>query len=174
MKKTALIVSALMMASINPVMANCPEHEGNHTAATDHADHKEDSTKQKPNPMVMLMGKTSPMPVFMPIMVKNSEELGLSKEQQDELAKWRTDNMASALALAKEIIDGDKAIKQAALDNKPTQEVEAMIASVLEKRSTMATTMLRCRENSKRILTESQWEQVTKMYREKQQHNHTH
>jgi len=137
--------------------------------------HKEKTEKQKPNPMIMLMSKTSPMPVFMPIMVKKAEQLGLSKEQQGELAKWRTDHMASALKLAKEIIDGDKAIKQAALDDKPVAEIEDMIAIVLAKRSKMANTMLACRENSKRILTESQWNQVVALYGEMQgKHGHGH
>ncbi|PHS25115.1 MAG: hypothetical protein COA83_06470 [Methylophaga sp.] len=137
--------------------------------------HQEKTEKKKANPMIMLMGKTSPMPVFMPILVKKADQLGLSKEQQDELAKWRTEHMAPALKLATEIIDGDKAIKQAALDDKPVAEIEDMIAIVLEKRSKMANTMLTCRENSKRILTESQWDQVVALYGEMQdKHNHGH
>ena len=137
--------------------------------------HAEKEVKAKPNPMIMMMSKTSPMPVFMPIMVKKAEQLGLSKEQQAELTQWRTEHMAPALKLAKEIIDGDKAIKQAALDDKPQQEIEDMIAIVLAKRSKMANKMLLCRENSKRILTDSQWVQVVALYREMQdKHNHGH
>jgi len=152
MKKLLTIASAVVITLLNT------------TAIADN--HSEKTVKQQPN-MMMLMARTSPMPVLMPIMVKNSEKLGLSQQQNDELTKWRTENLAPALTLAKQIIDGDKAIKQAALDNKPKADIEIMIKTVLEKRLELAIKMLLCRENTKRILTEGQWEQVVTLYREK-------
>ncbi len=162
MKKTLLLLSCLLLASANSAMGNCKEHDGEHKDhnKSGHAEHKD-----KPN-LMMLMMKTSPLPVLMPILVKNSEELGLSKEQNEALAKWRTENMAPALTLANEIIEGDKAIKQAALDGKPKEKIEAMVNAVLEKRSEMANKMLVCRDNTKRILSKSQWQKMVKLYRQ--------
>jgi|GEM_PF-5073298 len=158
MKKILSIMFVGMVAFFNPALANCLE--------------KSVQQKGTPNPMELIQ-RVSSMPSLMPIMVKNSKEIGLSQEQMDELSKWRAENIAPALTLAKEIGEGENAIKKAALDNKPKEEIEAMIKSVLDKRSELENKMLLCRENSIRILTESQWEQVVKLYREID-HDHSH
>jgi len=135
--------------------------------------HSSTEVQAKPNFMTLIL-KTTPLPVFMPIIMKNSEQLGLSQRQKEEFAQWRTESMGPAMMLANSIIEGDKAIKEAALSEKGSMEIQEMIKHVLEQRSELANKTLLCRENSRRILSEKQWSQVISLYREMLQSHYIH
>ncbi|MBL0709851.1 MAG: hypothetical protein JJV99_02375, partial [Colwellia sp.] len=67
------------------------------------------------NPMKSVQ-KVNPIPMFMPILVKQSDKLALTPKQVDAFAKWRGENMAPAVKATTAIIEGEKAVKKATLE----------------------------------------------------------
>lgn len=111
--------------------------------------------------------RTSPMPLLMSVIVKNAEELGLSEEQSAVFTQWRVDNMGSSLKIGNEIFAEEQAISQAALDGKSNAEIEKMITSVLAKRQSLASNMLKCRDLMLKTLDTTQWEKLVAIYSNK-------
>jgi hypothetical protein len=75
--------------------------------------------------------------------------------------------MASSLAIGNEILEGEKAINQASLEGKSNKEVEKMLVSVLDKRHTLASHMLTCRDMIIKTLDDDQWKKLVAIYKKK-------
>ena len=115
------------------------------------------------NPM-MQVAQVNPIPMFMPILVKKSAELSLTQVQIEAFAKWRGENMASALQASNAITNGEIAIKQASLDSKSRKEIDAMLVDVAKARADLANRTLRCHARTKEILTADQWQKLLNIY----------
>ncbi|MCK5829892.1 MAG: hypothetical protein KAH20_06275 [Methylococcales bacterium] len=120
--------------------------------------------KQSNGGPMAVFKQTSPMPLLMGVIAKQGDKLDLTDKQSAVFTQWRVDNMASSLKIGNEIIAGDKAINQAAIDGKSNAEIEKMLTSVLEKRHTLASNMLTCRDMIKKTLDEGQWEKFIALY----------
>ncbi len=150
MKKILFILSIVTVFAFN-------------TAVAENSTETQASKKNKAGPMAVFK-RTSPMPLLMSVIVKNADKLGLSEKQSAVFTQWRVENMALSLKLGNNILAEEKAINQAALDGKPKAEIEKMMASVLEKRQTMASNMLTCRDLMVKTLDPTQWEKLVTIY----------
>ncbi len=133
------------------------------TAITENDVNNHSSKKSKGSPMVVFK-KTSPMPLLMSVIVKHGEELNLTEKQSAVFNQWRVDNMGPSLKLGNEILTEEAAIQQAAIDGKPNTEIKKMLSSMLEKRNTMASNMLNCRDMIMSTLDEGQWGKFVTLY----------
>jgi hypothetical protein len=106
----------------------------------------------------------SPAPSLMPILVKQTAELGLNAEQQGKLADWRKVAQPQREKMEKDIIADRLAINQAMLDGKGNTEVQAMVKAVQRKEIKLVVAKLACRDNAKKVLTKEQWEKLIAMY----------
>jgi len=121
--------------------------------------------------MVSLMEKVSPMPMLMSTLVKHSETLELTPQQMDIFAKWRKENMASAMTLATSILNLERQINAAALKGDSPKEVTKLLSTLMEKRLVLASKMLACRDNVKNALTEQQWDNLVHLYSSTMHHS---
>lgn len=121
--------------------------------------------------MVSLMEKVSPMPMLMSTLVKHSETLELTQQQMDIFAKWRKENMASAMTLATSILNLERQINAAALKGDSPKEVTKLLSTLMEKRLVLASKMLACRDNVKNALTEQQWDNLVHLYSSTMHHS---
>lgn len=137
------------------------------TALAESSSEPQKMKKSTGGPMAVFK-RTSPMPLLMSVIVRNGDELGLSDKQSAVFTQWRVNNMATSLNIGNAIIDGEKAINQAALEGKPKAEIEKMMSSVLEKRLVLASSMLTCRDLMKKTLDAKQWETLISIYNKKQ------
>ncbi len=153
MKKTLLVLSFFTTFAINTAMAEM---------------NKEPPTARKNKSGLMTAFKlTSPMPLLMPVIVKNADKLGLSEEQKAVFTQWRVEKMGISLKNANAIIAEEEAIIQAALDGKPNVEIEKMMSSILEKRQFIASNMLKCRDLIINTLDTTQWQKLVAIYTNK-------
>ncbi len=135
------------------------------TAVAENKSEKQSSKKSKGASVMSIFKQTSPMPLLMGVLSKQGDKLALSKEQSAVFTQWRVDNMASSLSIGNEIIEGEKAINQASLEGKSNKEVEKILASVLEKRHTLASNMLECRDMIIKTLDDKQWKKLVSIYK---------
>ena len=111
------------------------------------------------NPMHQIK-QVNPIPMFMPLLVKKSEELSLTSEQVSIFAKWRAENMAPAVQATTIIVEGEKAIKQAVLNGTDVSKINIILNDVAKARADLAKRTLRCHAHTKEALTEVQWTQL--------------
>jgi len=153
MKKTLFILPILTALSINIALA-------------ENTIDKAMPKKNNGGPMSVFK-RTSPMPLLMSVIAKNSKELGLNEKQNTVFTQWRVDNMGPSLKIGNEIIAEEKAISQAALDGKSNAEVKKMLSSILEKRQKIASSMLTCRDMIIKTLDKDQWNKLVTLYAKK-------
>jgi hypothetical protein len=150
MKKT-LVISSLIMLMVSQV------------TVADMQQQKSNGDEGK-SVMVSLMEKVSPMPMLMSTLVKHAETLELTQQQMDVFAQWRKENMASAMTLATSILNLERQINSAALNGVPSKEVTNLLDTLMEKRLTLASKMLACRDNVKNTLSNQQWDSLVHLY----------
>jgi hypothetical protein len=117
------------------------------------------AVKPKGGPMSVFK-QTSPMPLLMGIIVKNSDKLSLSKEQKAVFSAWRAKNMGPSLKIGKEILAEEKAITQAGIAGKSNADIQKMLSAMLKKRQTLASNMLKCRDMIMTTLDKAQWKKL--------------
>ncbi len=115
------------------------------------------------NPMKQV-AKVNPIPMFMPILVKKSQQLELSDQQVAAFTKWRAENMAPAMNESMSIKRGLKAIKQATLNGSSIAEIEELLSGVALARENLAARTLRCHSYVKRTLSAEQWKKMIALY----------
>lgn len=126
---------------------------------------KAESSNQKPDMMAMLT-HTNPVPNYMQVVVKHGEDLNLSADQSSQLAKWREKAHEKSHGLVKQIIESEKALYQASMENKSRAEISEMAQSIMEKRLAIIDGKTRGRDNMKRILDDKQWAKVINIYKD--------
>lgn len=124
-------------------------------------------TKPAKPQMQLLMEKVSPMPMLMATLVKEAATLKLTEQQRTIFAKWRKEHMAPAITLANSILNLEQQINTVALEGSAYADVEALLNELMQKRLALATKMLECRDNTKKTLSASQWQQLTELYNAK-------
>ncbi|MCK5925602.1 MAG: hypothetical protein KAG10_06900, partial [Methylococcales bacterium] len=111
--------------------------------------------------------KTSPMPLLMGLIVKNSEKLAINEKQSATFSEWRAKNMATSLKIGNEILADEKTIKAASLAGKSNADIEKILVSMLNKRHQLATNMLQCRDLIIKTLDKKQWVQLVALAQKK-------
>ncbi|MCK5898811.1 MAG: hypothetical protein KAG06_07045 [Methylococcales bacterium] len=153
MQKLALVLPLLIALSFN-------------TATAQDAVEKPAPKKHNNGPMAVFK-QTSPMPLLMGLIVKNSEKLDINKKQNAILSEWRAKNMGPSLKMGNEILADEKAIKAASLAGKPNEDVEKILVSMLNKRHQLATNMLKCRDLIMKTLDKKQWGELVALAQKK-------
>lgn len=115
--------------------------------------------------MVSLMEKVSPMPMLMSTLVKQADALELTQQQIDTFAKWRKNNMAPAMTLATDILSLERQINSAALDRENTDQLKLLLNELMQKRLSLASKMLECRDNVQKTLSKAQWQRLVELYK---------
>lgn len=72
-------------------------------------------------------------------------------------------------ARAKKIMQTEKAINQATLDNATAEQIHAMLAGMHKDKLYIVDTKLNCRDHLQSVLNDEQWTTLVEIY---QQHNH--
>ena len=115
------------------------------------------------NPM-MEVKKINPIPMFMPILVKKSDELSLTKEQISAFATWRAENMAPALQAKTTIIESENSIKNAILQGESIKKINRLLEDITNARKDLTSRTLRCHSYTKAVLNKTQWEKLLNIY----------
>jgi hypothetical protein len=126
--------------------------------------HQQSNGNSGKSVMVSLMEKVSPMPMLMSTLVKHAETLELTQQQTAIFAKWRKENMASAMTLATSILNLERQINVSALKGDSSKEIANLLSTLMEKRLALATKMLACRDNVKNALSDQQWDSLVHLY----------
>jgi len=126
--------------------------------------HQQSDAQSGKSVMMSLMEKVSPMPMLMSTLVKHADTLELTQQQTAIFAKWRKENMASAMTLATSILNIERQVNAAALKGESSKEVANLLNALMEKRLALASKMLACRDNVKNALSEQQWDNLVHLY----------
>lgn len=110
--------------------------------------------------MMAMMKHANPVPNYMRIVVMHGDDLDLTTEQSNQLAKWREKSHHRVNGLVNEVIEGEKALKQASMENKSREEMNQMAQAVMEKRLAIIDVKTRYRDNMRKILNDKQWNKV--------------
>ena len=111
------------------------------------------------------MHHANPMPNLMMVVKKKSSELGLSKEQNDALAKWRDENHMALKQQVENVIRLENEIMSASLNGEDATSLMARMDEMLAVRRSIAERKVQCRDNLKKILTTEQYDTVISTYK---------
>jgi hypothetical protein len=109
------------------------------------------------------MVHANPVPNYVSVIKKNSDTLGLSKEQISQVMAWNKANSKQMHDMVMSVIDGEMKMKQASLANANAQEILKIAKEVHETRMNIIEGKTRCRDHIKAILNDDQWEKLTLM-----------
>lgn len=110
------------------------------------------------------MKHANPMPNLMKVMVKMGDQLDLSEEQSEDLAKWREAHQGSMRATVTDLTRMEAELGKAALDGTNRARLMGMYSDIARVRRDIVTSKIACRDNLKRILTEEQFNKVIALY----------
>lgn len=108
--------------------------------------------------------RVSPMPKLMVIVLMQSDKLELSPEQANALEKWRIDHMNRWSAMFDKVVRSEKKLTQEALAMAPAETLEAQFSELLQIRKEMASMSLACRDNLRKVLSDSQWQTLVTLF----------
>lgn len=111
------------------------------------------------------MHHANPMPNLMMVVKKKSDELGLSKEQNEALAKWREENHMALRQQVENVIRLENEIMSASLNGEDATSLMGRMDEMLAVRRSIAERKVQCRDNLKKILTAEQYDMVISTYK---------
>jgi len=109
------------------------------------------------------MNHANPMPNLMRVALGNADLLGLSEKQKSALMSWKNANQPKLRGLVKEVMSGEKALKEQALTN--DNDTMKKANEILELRRQIMQTKTNCRESLKQILSKDQYGKVVSIYK---------
>lgn len=109
------------------------------------------------------MRHASAMPNLMRVVTYKADALKLTDAQQKTFAEWRGANHAKSMGLAKTIMDGEKALRDAARGDADTAALTAQFQAVAEARQALFQLKLNCRDTAKQTLSAEQWATLVKL-----------
>ncbi|MCG8056332.1 MAG: hypothetical protein JAY94_11655 [Candidatus Thiodiazotropha endolucinida] len=110
-----------------------------------------------------LMAHANPVPNYVSVISKNSQELKLSEAQMAQVMEWRNQNHSKMHEMVMSVIEGEKRMAQASLDGVSADEINSMAEAVSKTRLMIIAGKTRCRDRMMEILDDAQWSQVTAM-----------
>ena len=140
----------VVTAPVKKVMRMGMKHHGSHGG-------NEQQNRQ-------MVKHTNPMPNLMKVVTKHGDALGLSTEQSEKLAKWRSGNHEKVHAMMMRVIKLEAELKEAGLSGKSKADILGMADEVLAVRKSIIEAKTNCRDNMKSVLTPEQFSKVAKMY----------
>jgi len=110
-----------------------------------------------------MMMHTNPVPNYVAVIKRNSEALGLTKEQIGQVMAWNKANRDKMHEMVMSVIAGEKNMKQASLTGTSAEGILAMAKEVHKTRLEIIAGKTRCRDRMMQILDDKQWEKLTGM-----------
>ena len=109
----------------------------------------------------------NPMPNLMRVYKKMGDKLSLTKEQTAEFDAGIKERGPKVEALTKTIMKLEADLKEAILTDKPLSSVDQVADKLMQNRLAMIQGKTKCRETTKEILDEDQFNKLLELYRTK-------
>lgn len=107
--------------------------------------------------------RVSPMPKLMAIILMHKKDLEITKKQHEQLEEWRLEHMNHWALLFEKILNTEKKITQQSLEMAPNASLMKQFDKMAKHRRKMAQMSLDCRDNMKKVLSDSQWEEMVRL-----------
>jgi Spy/CpxP family protein refolding chaperone len=111
-----------------------------------------------------MMNHANPMPNLMMIIKRHGDQLNLTEQQSQDLAKWRDANHGPMHARVQKVHELEKAMYEASVAGKSKKELMAMVSELLQVRKEIISGKIDCRDNMRRILNKDQYAKVLSLY----------
>lgn len=124
---------------------------GNALAAGQHDKHQ----------FMQYLQHANPVPNYVSVIRKNSETLGISESQMQQVMAWNKSHSAAMRERVMAVIDGEKKMREASMQGAPAGEILALAHQVSNTRMQIITGKTQCRDHMMSILSAEQWQQLT-------------
>lgn len=112
------------------------------------------------------MHHANPMPNLMVMVMKKSDELNLTADQQKALAAWREKSSPIIKEQIGKVMMLEKEIMSASLEGADKAALMSKVDEMLAVRRDIAERKVSCRENLKKVLNEEQYNTVITTYQQ--------
>ena len=112
------------------------------------------------------MHHANPMPNLMMVVMKKSDELNLTADQQKALAAWREKSSPIFKQQVGKVMMLEKEIMSASLEGMDEAALMSKVDEMLAVRRDIAERKVNCRDNLKKILNEEQYNTVITTYQQ--------
>ena len=112
------------------------------------------------------MRHANPMPNLMKVVKKHGDQLGLSEDQKNALADWRSYHMEPMHARVEMVAKLEAELSKAAMAGRPKAELMSLASRIMNERMQIISTKANCRDNLRRVLTPEQFQKVLSMYQQ--------
>lgn len=109
--------------------------------------------------------RASPMPKLMYIVIAHEAELQLDPEQTRNLADWRTEHMLKWSSIFNEVLALEKELTKNAMAMKEGAVLLDDFDQIAEKRRTLASMSVQCRDNLRKTLNDQQWKVLISLFK---------
>lgn len=109
--------------------------------------------------------RASPMPKLMYIVIAHEAELQLAPEQTRNLADWRTEHMLKWSNIFNEVLALEKELTENAMALSEEATLLDDFDQIAEKRRTLASMSVQCRDNLRKTLNDQQWEVLISLFK---------
>lgn len=110
------------------------------------------------------MMHANPLPNLMRVATQNAKELNITADQMKELEAWKTTAKPKIKQLIKTVMQEERMLHKLALTT--DSDVVAKAQPMLDARKAIIELKTQCRMNLKTILSEKQYKQLVKLYRQ--------
>jgi hypothetical protein len=108
---------------------------------------------------VARLDKINYLPTLLPIIIENSDVIGLNEEQVNKLLEWRKNNREDVVATINEIVRKRYEIRQAALSpNVSSARIQQMQTEIFRLQRKVLDYKLSCRDAVIRTFNQQNWE----------------
>jgi len=105
------------------------------------------------------LDKVNYLPTLLPIIIENSDVIGLTDEQVGKLLEWRKNNRQDVIAAMNEIVRKRSEIRQAALSpNVSSARIEQMQSEIFRLQRKVLDYKLSCRDTVIKTFNQQNWE----------------
>lgn len=109
--------------------------------------------------------RVSPMPKLMAVILMHKKDLGLTKAQDEQLEEWRLEHMNHWALLFEKVLNTEKKITQQSLEMAPNASLMKQFDKMAKHRRQMAQMSLNCRDNMKKVLSDTQWKELVRLFK---------
>jgi len=110
---------------------------------------------------VARLDKINFLPTLLPIIIENSDVIGLNEEQVNKLLEWRKNNREDIVATINEIVRKRYEIRQAALSpSVSSARIEQMQTEIFRMQRKVLDYKLSCRDAVIRTFNQQNWESL--------------
>ena len=110
-----------------------------------------------------MMVHANPVPNYVAVIKRNSEALGLTKEQIGQVMAWKKANSEKMHEMVMSVVAGEKKMKEASMTGVAAEKIMEMAKEVHKTRLDIIAGKTSCRDRMMQILNKEQWTKLTGM-----------